>query len=158
MIRDLVAIFGVIAGFSYYVLTVQSQKNNQKLSATHKLLEGYNDIQNFTKWNDMMGWKWDSVQDFWEKYGDQESQAKFFTMVQYFDGLGFLWDNGVLDEKAFPLFDAGYLMLWRKYKPVILYMREYGYFDYCTFWEKLAVYLDDKIGDKIGKKYTYGWK
>ena len=106
----------------------------------------------------MMGWKWDSVQDFWEKYGDQESQAKFFTMVQYFDGLGFLWDNGLLDEKAFPLFDAGYLMLWRKYKPVILYMREYGYFDYCTFWEKLAVYLDDKIGDKIGKKYTYGWK
>ena len=32
MIRDLVAIFGVIAGFSYYVLTVRNSQRNQELS------------------------------------------------------------------------------------------------------------------------------
>ena len=30
-IRDLIAIFGVIAGFSYYVLTVRNQQKNQQL-------------------------------------------------------------------------------------------------------------------------------
>jgi len=29
-IRDLVAIFGVIAGFSYYVLTVRATRKNQQ--------------------------------------------------------------------------------------------------------------------------------
>ena len=31
MIRDLVAIFGVIAGFTYYVLTVKNTRKNQQL-------------------------------------------------------------------------------------------------------------------------------
>jgi len=157
VVRDLVAIFGVIAGFSYYVMTVQSQKKNQRLSAAHKLLEEYNDTQMFKKWNDMMNWKWNSIQEFWENYGDQENQSKFVTMAQYFDGVGFLWDTGVIDRRALPLFDAGYLILWRKYKPIIEDMRENWYTDWCTYWEKLAVALDGEIGDKIGKKYTYGW-
>jgi sensor domain CHASE-containing protein len=32
VIRDLVAIFGVIAGFSYYVLTVRANQKNQELT------------------------------------------------------------------------------------------------------------------------------
>lgn len=31
VIRDIVAIFGVIAGFSYYVLTVRATRKNQEL-------------------------------------------------------------------------------------------------------------------------------
>ena len=31
VIRDLVAIFGVIAGFSYYVMTVRINQKNQEL-------------------------------------------------------------------------------------------------------------------------------
>ena len=31
VIREIVAIFGVIAGFSYYVLTVRATRKNQEL-------------------------------------------------------------------------------------------------------------------------------
>jgi hypothetical protein len=31
MVRDLVAIFGVIAGFSYYVMNVRNTRKNQEL-------------------------------------------------------------------------------------------------------------------------------
>ena len=157
VIRDLVAIFGVIAGFTYYVLNVQSQKKNQKLSATHRLLQDYNDIQNFNKWHDMIHWSWDNVEEFWEKYRDQENNGKFVTMSQYFDGLGFLWDNGVIDRKSFPLFDSGCLILWRKYKPIIESMREDWYPDWCMYWEKLSIALEKEIGHKIPSRYSYGW-
>ena len=38
VIRDLVAIFGVLAGFSYYVMTVRSQQKNQEISQKNQEL------------------------------------------------------------------------------------------------------------------------
>ena len=32
IIRDCIAIFGVLAGFSYYVLTVRANQKNQKMA------------------------------------------------------------------------------------------------------------------------------
>ena len=37
-IRDLVAIFGVIAGFSYYVLTVRANQRNQEIAMKNQEL------------------------------------------------------------------------------------------------------------------------
>ena len=39
IIRDLVAIFGVIAGFSYYVLTVRANQRNQELALKAQQLQ-----------------------------------------------------------------------------------------------------------------------
>ena len=104
----------------------------------------------------MISWKWDTIEEFWDKYEDQENNGKYILISQYFDGLGFLWDSGVLDKKAFPLFADGYLILWRKFKPIILDMRE-NYPNWCIYWEKLANTLEKEIGHKIPPRYSEGW-
>ncbi|TFH03581.1 MAG: hypothetical protein E4H14_16495 [Candidatus Thorarchaeota archaeon] len=45
-IRDLVAIFGVIAGFSYYVLTVRNNQKNQELALESRKLSIYTSLRN----------------------------------------------------------------------------------------------------------------
>ncbi|TFH13219.1 hypothetical protein E4H04_12340 [Candidatus Bathyarchaeota archaeon] len=45
-IRDLVAIFGVIAGFSYYVLTVRNKQKNQELALESRKLSIYTSLRN----------------------------------------------------------------------------------------------------------------
>jgi hypothetical protein len=39
LIRDLVAIFGVIAGFSYYLLTVRMNQRAMRVNLTNSLLQ-----------------------------------------------------------------------------------------------------------------------
>ena len=100
MIRDLVAIFGVLAGFSYYVLTVQTQKKNQKLSTTYNIWNVYNDEEAYLRWLKAMQIEWESVEEFMTKYWDDiELEGKIGTMFQFYDTMGHMWKNGVLDLK-----------------------------------------------------------
>jgi hypothetical protein len=84
VIRDLVAIFGVIAGFSYYVLTVRNNQKNQELSLKAQqqtletrqaqlLMQIYDKVNNkeFTRdWAEInYFWKWKDSKEYWEKYG-----------------------------------------------------------------------------------------
>jgi hypothetical protein len=48
VIRDLVAIFGVIAGFSYYVLTVRTAQKNQQLTLENRQAQLFWNI--YDKW------------------------------------------------------------------------------------------------------------
>src|SRR4030066_2315537 len=82
-IRDLVAIFGVVAGFSYYVLTVRINQRNQELSlkAQQQTLETRQAqllMSLYQRWQEpefqdafyeLLSWEWRDYDDFWEKYG-----------------------------------------------------------------------------------------
>ncbi len=74
VIRDLVAIFGVIAGFTYYVLTVKanqkSQKHQQETRQVQFLIEfNQQKIQTMvTDFNEIMKAEWTDYEDWFSKY------------------------------------------------------------------------------------------
>lgn len=98
MIRDLVAIFGVLAGFSYYVLTVRANQKNQELAlkSQQQQLETrqaqlfmplYSNVHDreFLKTiiPILLEWEWTDYDDFHSKYGTQniEEYSRFYTIL-----------------------------------------------------------------------------
>ena len=78
-IRDFVAIFGVIAGFSYYVLTVRATRKNSRIQLVSQLSRDVgteNGVKNHFK---LLNMEWESYEDFEKKYGSDtnlESHAR----------------------------------------------------------------------------------
>ncbi|TFH14404.1 hypothetical protein E4H04_10290 [Candidatus Bathyarchaeota archaeon] len=141
-IRDLVAIFGVIAGFSYYVLTVRANQRNQELAlkAQEQATET-RQLDIYMKWQQMqtnLEWmksytevasmEWKDFDDFAKKYShteNPENAAKRFAVWGYFDGLGYLHSRGVmLPETMFDMTGNNSIALWTKFEPIIYGFRE----------------------------------
>lgn len=150
-------IFGVIGGFTYYVMTVQSQRKNQKLNAIHTLLQKHQDRDFARIWDEVTEWEWIDYDDFDEKYGsDPEISSKWWTVFIFYEGIGFLWKTGVydLDKVGARFLGPWCLTTWWKFKPIILHYREKYYSDYMKNWEELAEELESMIGDRINPQWV----
>ena len=69
LIRDLVAIFGVIAGFSYYVLTVRMNQRTMRLNLTNNLIQQMTNDEFLSKTLELGYMEWENYDDFEKKYG-----------------------------------------------------------------------------------------
>jgi hypothetical protein len=76
MIRDIIAIFGVLAGFTYYVLTVRNTRVNQQQQLETRqaqlfmqIFQEFSSVENFKVLNEVMAMEWDDYDDFMSKYG-----------------------------------------------------------------------------------------
>jgi len=145
-------LISVPVGIFYYIMTLRNTQKTQKLNATYRLLEVYRDENEYSKWLEVKNLEWDSPDDFWEKYGESktpEIAAKYGTMFQYYDGLGYLWKEGVIDLQSLAVyFGWGCIILWERYKPIIESYREH-YLDFCIYWEQLTEALEELIGERI---------
>ena len=136
VIRDLVAIFGVIAGFSYYVLTVRNNQKNQTHALESRRLSIYMSLRNiFTNYdfmrryvNVMYDQQWETVDEYYQKYGptiNPDEYTDFGFLFATFQMAGML-----LKEQAVTIDvlydDMGYVVinLYEKYKPVVDSVRE----------------------------------
>ena len=89
VIRDLVAIFGVIAGFTYYVLTVRNQNRTRQAQQLMNLYESYRSIESRRQSLEIQSWKYKDLDDFFDKYGDDtnpEAWAIFESKAAFFNG------------------------------------------------------------------------
>ena len=123
VIRDLVAIFGVIAGFSYYVLTVRNAERNQKQQLETRKIAIYNNyVDKITNkeyidsyLSIMYNQKWDDFDEWWEKYGpnNQSAYNDFIKLLMWFQHLGTLYEQGVIEIDML-YYDRGfaYIRLW----------------------------------------------
>jgi len=138
VIRDLVAVFGVIAGLSYYVMTVRINLKNQELmlKSQQQTLETrrLGIIQNISsqitseeglkRYYELMNFEWSDYDDFERKYGSDfntEAAAKRFAAWGIFNTVGLMLRRGLVE--AGDLLDLGLqsgVSLWWKYKPIIL--------------------------------------
>ena len=151
LVKDIVTIVGVIAGFSYYYLTVQSQKKSQKLNTAYNIWNVHNDEEAYSRWHEAINLEWNDVDEFMEKYwSDPKLQPRIGTIWQFYDGMGYMWKKGVIDlsEQA-SLYATGCLFLWRRYKPVIEFLRDDFYCDWLQYWELFADALDEEVGEKL---------
>lgn len=128
-IRDLVAIFGVIAGFSYYVLTVRNTGKNQQQQLETRQAQLF--MQMYNKWDDNLREsfnliceiKYEDFSDFWRKYGsgsENDMTMHFSRMAFWMEGMGVLVKEGLVSMRLVALTWAGSSrMVWEKLSPII---------------------------------------
>ena len=126
-IRDLVAIFGVIAGFSYYVLTVRANQRNQKHQLFQAFMTAMTTPEVVRDWYTIYNLEWSEYDDFMEKYGwenNPDMWVKISFYWQRYNQFGHQIKIGAFDISQF--YDAGtdgFALMWKKYEPIIFEMR-----------------------------------
>jgi len=148
MVRDVVAIFGVIAGFSYYVMTV---RNAQKARQTQTLMQLYQtrySSEGVKRLWRIMRMEWRDFDDYMEKYSpdihpESEDSAQTTGSWNFYDGLGVLVKKGIVDiETVHSMLGIRILMVWYKCETIIKGLRrmepEGPGMDYVENFEYLA--------------------
>jgi hypothetical protein len=121
LIRDLVAIFGVIAGFTYYVMTV---RNTNRIRRTQLLGLMYteNKEEDWTRWNELMSMEWEDYDDFERKYGSDynpDSYGKRMLTWTKMNSFGIMLRDGVIDvTTAYDMWDIWPIWTWMKFETI----------------------------------------
>ena len=130
VVRDLVAIFGVIAGFSYYVLTVRNAQRSQRIAEESRevqLFSSYWTEEDFKRMINLLNMEWTDYDDFERKYGSDnnpDNYAKRNAMLMIFNNIGYLIKRGLVDRKPyFDLMGTTPYIFWVKFGDVIYEIR-----------------------------------
>lgn len=133
VIRDLVAIFGVITGFSYYVLTVKNAQRNQQQQLETRQAQLFSQYhlrfnEDFDKYNNIaMIWEYENLDDFNTKYGRIENPAlwgDFLRLTSFLEGLGVLVKRDLTSIELVNDLMSGFIVrFWEKYKPYTMEIR-----------------------------------
>ena len=158
MVRDIVAILGVVGGFTYYVMTVRSSQRNQALNlkAQEQALETRQAqlfMYIYDKWssreyikvrNEYSTWEWTDYDDFMQKYVNNiEAETIFSQAATMFEGIGVLIKRKLIDPSMVDdLMSGATLRGWEKFGSVVKErrVRENKPY-YYEFWE----YLYDEV-------------
>jgi hypothetical protein len=129
MIRDLVAIFGVIAGFTYYVMTVRINQRAMRINLTNNLVQRFGTEDFITKVTELMYMEWEDYDDFENKYGSDVNRENYNTrMVVWgaFDSLGNLLRTGMADKDILygSIFTYNSVQVWNKYEDILTINRK----------------------------------
>jgi hypothetical protein len=135
MIRDLVAIFGVVAGFSYYVLTVRNSQRTQQLQLETRqaqlftqLYNRFQSIEFHRQFNEIMEWEFKDLDEFLEKYGSEKNPEAFAmrgSVGAYFEGMGVLVKRGLIDVTITDDLVSGVIIrFWNQLGPIYIGLRE----------------------------------
>jgi len=155
-IRDLVAIFGVIAGFSYYVLTVRANQRNQELTLKSQkhatdtreaqlflnLMNTFTTPENVKIQDEILfNWTYTDFEDWLQKYGPEtnpDAFALFDSTCSQLEAMGVLVRHGLINPEILKDMISGHVTgMWEKYEPIIQAFREhynfpqaFGQFEY----------------------------
>jgi hypothetical protein len=136
VIRDFVAIFGVIAGFSYYVLTVRATRRNQDLQLETRQAQLFMQIYDRV-WSketqDALNILWSfpySNEEFEKRFTEDFAFQRAFTHWAYiYERVGLLLKAGLFKVEL--VFDSSTTINsiideWEKYRDSIYKFRETG--------------------------------
>jgi hypothetical protein len=127
-IRDLVAIFGVIAGFSYYVLTVRNSRKSHELQIFMTILDGLNSEDKQKAWAELLNSEVKDYDDFLQKYDstiNPEHYGKRASVWSYYNSIGYLLMSGRISiDIVYDLLGLPAVLQWNKWGGIILEIRE----------------------------------
>jgi len=142
IVRDIVAIFGVIAGFTYYALTVRNANRTRELSLKsqeqaletrqaqmfYQIFDKFHEPEFFDKFTQIFTWKWTDYDDFIDKYGWKTNPEAWYSegsVAAFFEGIGLLVHLKLLDVTlVHGLMFRHVKMFWEKMRPISLEMRK----------------------------------
>jgi len=135
VVRDLVAIFGVIAGFSYYVLTVRNAQRNQRQQLETRQAQLF--MQLYDRWSgvefkqlirEVFEMSWVDYEDFFNKYGPQsnpEAYDKIRSIGAFFEGIGVLVNRKLIEPAMVDdLMSDGIISYWERFGPIMVEVRK----------------------------------
>ena len=143
MIRDLVAIFGVIAGLTYYFITVRNQKRSRQAQLFMQMYDKLLNEMRVPHQKLRSEWKWTNFDDFRESIDPKknpEDSADFNKVLYYWESIGVLAKRGYIDVNLVDDLMSGLtLYVWDKIEPMVLEWRaRYQYPQFQEFHEYLA--------------------
>ena len=164
VIRDLVACFGVLAGFSYYVLTVRATRKNQQLQLEARKAQIYSQVYSWfvqtesqVEYMEMLNWEWTDYGDFEKKYGSDNNVLAFAKRGRVwasFELMGMMVREGTIEIKSIYPLHIMTLFHWFKFKDIIAEQRKRYYTPlFHENWEYLVNEMI-KHGEKIGDPWT----
>jgi len=128
LVRDLVTIIGVIAGFTYYVLAVRSAQKSRQTEMFMRLYQTSIDPESYTKFWDLMAKSWKDLEDYMQKYSPEtnpEGAADRMSHWSIYDGLGILVKNKIFGANiVYRMLDFRIIMMWYKFEAVIKELRK----------------------------------
>jgi len=138
MIRDLVAIFGVIAGFSYYVLTVRNAQRTRELTLkaqehatetreTQIFMQLYQNLNNediYKKWAELVNQEKIEFNEYVEKYDSSVNPSHFAmrSIIWYsYNTIGELVRQGKIELDLVDRIQVGVMatVMWDKWEHII---------------------------------------
>jgi hypothetical protein len=130
VIRDMVTIFGVLTGLTYYTLTVRASQRNMRqtletrqISLIDNMVTRSMSEQGFKNLFELLRYEWDDFEDFERKYGSEnnlEATAKRFSVWQDYNLIGLMLRKGLVEaDDLYDMGVQGVIFLWEKYKHVI---------------------------------------
>ncbi len=151
VVRDLVAIFGVVAGFTYYVMTVRNAKRAREaqvfLQINSKVDDGF-----LQMYFEVMEYDFETFDEFWDKYGpsaNRETASKMYTVLLLFENLGSMVREDLFGIRLVARSLHGPVIeVWNKIQPIIdewrerwNYPRQWSEFEY--FYNELMKYMEE---------------
>ena len=120
----------MLAGFSYYVLTVRANQRNMRQTLETRQISLIDNMvtrsmgeQGFRNLFELLRYEWKDYEDFEKKYGSEnnvEASAKRFAIWQEFNLIGLMLRKGLVEaDDLFDMGMQGVLFLWEKYKSII---------------------------------------
>ena len=100
VLRDIVTIFGVLAGLTYYVMTVRNQNKAIQAQLLMNLYESYRSTESRRQSLEIQSWDWKSPNEFFEKYRQEvnpDAWALWEAKASFFNGIGILLKKGLID-------------------------------------------------------------
>jgi len=143
LIRDLIAIFGVIAGFSYYVLTVRNTNRARKTQVVMTLSNMLNSETTNRNYITLLSMQWEDFDDFHKKYDSTANPDHFairWNLWKFYDNLGYMLNQNIVDtDMVYYLFGGPLcVQFWSKFEPIIMEQRKlYTDPDWFRWWEFL---------------------
>jgi hypothetical protein len=122
MVRDIVTIFGVLAGFSYYVLTVRNSQKIQMMTLETRQAQLFmQDSELIKKQIEFETWEWDDY-EYWERKDESNVDALSLraSIGMFYEGIGVLIKRELIDPTLVDdLMSTPMMQYWRKFEPVI---------------------------------------
>jgi len=169
VVRDLVAIFGVIAGFSYYVIVVNNTRKNQQLQLETRQAQLFSQFmfQFFTtefikQYFDLFEMDWDDYDDYWKKYSlfsNPDAYCYRHRLHEMLNLLGTYVKNDLIEVHLINQSIGGVVVrIWPKWRNIIEHERlhmytpnymedfEYLYHEVIKYREKVGQEIDSNFG------------
>jgi len=138
---------GILVAVSIYIASVRNQSRARKMVVARQVSQDLTTVEYIEIFAELLEMEWDDFDDFLRKYDssvNRDNYAKRTMMWTWYDRLGYDLYRGEIDSETLYnlILYQGTLLLWHKFRPIILEHRErYGYPEYLRWFEYLVVEL-----------------
>jgi hypothetical protein len=136
---------GVCVAAIYYVLNLRATLQTRQIQLFMQIFQRFQEPDFANQWNILMNREWKDFDDYWNKYGGNQSSdgATLLSVQEYFEGIGVLLMKKMIDvDIVYELMPTMATTFWKKYEPLVIQTRKK--INYPQFFRPVE-YLSDRL-------------